>query len=265
MPKKTWGFATDIINDNESLKASQKQISMSISRAWTPYVLVAVLLVLTRLEFLPLKSLLAGVTLHFVNIFNTGISHSISPLYLPGFIFILVCFATFYLHKMNKKQTVMAVKDSFKALLPTALTLATAVPLVRIFINSNVASSTLGSMPKELAIMMADNFGQAWPLFAAFIGALGSFISGSATFSNMMFADLQQATANNLNISDNIVLALQMLGSNAGNMICVVNVVAACSVVGLSGKEGAVIRITMIPMLLYCLMVGLVSMLYLSF
>jgi len=265
MPKKTWGFATDIINDNESLKASQKQISMSISRAWTPYVLVAALLVLTRLEFLPLKSLLAGVTLHFVNIFNTGISHSISPLYLPGFIFILVCFATFYLHKMNKKQTVMAVKDSFKALLPTALTLATAVPLVRIFINSNVASSTLGSMPKELAIMMADSFGQAWPLFAAFIGALGSFISGSATFSNMMFADLQQATANNLNISDNIVLALQMLGSNAGNMICVVNVVAACSVVGLSGKEGAVIRITMIPMLLYCLMVGLVSMLYLSF
>ena len=112
--------------------------------------------------------------------------------------------------------------------------------------------------------MMAESFGQAWPLFAAFIGALGAFISGSATFSNMMFADLQQATANNLGISENIVLAIQMLGSNAGNMVCVGNVVAACSVVGLTGREGSVIRITMVPMILYCLMVGIISMLWLS-
>jgi lactate permease len=265
VPKKTWGFATDAGNDNASPKALRKSLSMTISRAWAPYILVAILLVLTRLDLLPFKSILSGVTIDFVNILNTGISNSISPFYLPGFIFILVCFATFYLHNMNKEQSIMAIKDSSKALLPTALTLATALPLVRVFINSNVAGSPLGSMPKELAITMADSFGQAWPLFAAFLGALGSFISGSATFSNMMFADLQQATANNLNISENIVLALQILGSNAGNMVCVVNVVAACSVVGLNGKEGAVIRITMIPMLGYCLMVGSIAMLWLSF
>ncbi|GAC19965.1 L-lactate permease [Paraglaciecola arctica] len=265
VPKKVWGFKADRNDDSEPLLVSQKKISMSMSRAWAPYVLAAILLVLTRVDFLPFKSLLNGVKINFVDILNTGISNSISPLYLPGFIFILVCFATFYLHKMDNKQAFMAIKESTKALLPTALTLGAAVPLVRVFINSNVAGSTLGSMPKELALMMADSFGQAWPLFAAFIGALGAFISGSATFSNMMFSDLQQSTANNLNISENIILALQMLGSNAGNMICVVNVVAACSVVGLTGKEGAVIRITMVPMLMYCLMVGAVSMVWLSF
>jgi lactate permease len=77
------------------------------------------------------------------------------------------------------------------------------------------------------------------------VDALGAFISGSATFSNMMFADLQPATAQNLGITKHVVLALQMLGLNAGNMICVVNVVAVCSVVGLSSKEGAVIRLTL--------------------
>jgi lactate permease len=102
-------------------------------------------------------------------------------------------------------------------------------------------------------------------MVASFVGALGAFISGSATFSNMMFADLQQATAQNLGIAEHIVLALQMLGSNAGNMICVVNVVAACSVVGLSGKEGAVIRLTLVPMIIYCSLVGLVATMWLSF
>lgn len=263
VPKKVWRFKADSINHSEISQTSRKKLSMSIHRAWAPYVLAAILLVLTRVDFLPFKSLLASVQINFINILNTGISNSINPLYSPGFIFTLVCIVTFYLHKMDGKKSIIAIKDSSKALLPTALTLAAAVPLVRIFINSNVTGSTLGSMPKELAIMMADSFGQAWPLFAAFIGALGAFISGSATFSNMMFAELQQATAINLNISENIVLALQMLGSNAGNMVCVVNVVAACSVVGLSGKEGSVIRITMVPMLLYCLMVGAVSMLWL--
>jgi lactate permease len=273
VPDKVWGFQSDTMpNDNEltdknigTAHTLKKKLPMSISRAWAPYVLVAIFLVLTRLDFLPLKSSLASVKITFDNILSTGISNSISPLYLPGFIFILVCFSTFFLHKMNKNQFLTAIKDSNTALIPTVLTLATAVPLVRIFINSNVTGSTLDSMPKELAIMMAESFGQAWPLFAAFIGALGAFISGSATFSNMMFADLQQATANNLGISDNVVLALQMLGSNAGNMVCVVNVVAACSVVGLTGREGSVIRITMGPMMMYCFMVGTISMLWLSF
>jgi len=252
-------------NDNEIIKTSKKSLPMSITRAWFPYILVAIFLVLTRVDFLPFKSLLASVKITFDNILGTSISNSISPLYLPGFIFVLVCFITFYLHKMNKNQSFTAIKKSIKSMLPTALTLAAAVPLVRIFINSNVDGSTLSSMPKELAIMVADTFGQAWPLFAAYIGALGTFISGSATFSNMMFADLQQATAVNLGISENIVLALQMLGSNAGTMVSVVNVVAACSVVGLTGKEGSVIRFTMVPMMVYCMMVGIVSMVWLSF
>jgi lactate permease len=266
MPRDIWKFEDDDTNiaDSNDQPVSKEKTPLSISLAWSPYVLVAILLVLTRLDFLPFKSVLASIKFTFDNILETGISNSISPLYLPGFIFTLVSIATFYLHKMSKKQALSAIKESTTALIPTALTLAAAVPLVRIFINSNVAGSTLDSMPKELAIMMAESFGQAWPLFAAFIGALGAFISGSATFSNMMFADLQQATANNLGISENIVLALQMLGSNAGNMVCVVNVVAACSVVGLTGREGSVIRITMVPMILYCLMVGIISMLWLS-
>jgi lactate permease len=268
VPKKVWLFPQDEthrVDVKPSSIVDETNPRLSIYMAWAPYVLVAVLLVLTRVNALPFKALLAKVKIEFSHILGTDISNSISPLYLPGFIFVIVCFITFFLHSMTAKQALSSLSISIKTLIPTALTLATAVPLVRIFINSNVEGAVLGSMPKELAATMAELFGQAWPMVASFVGALGAFISGSATFSNMMFADLQQATAQNLGIAEHIVLALQMLGSNAGNMICVVNVVAACSVVGLSGKEGAVIRLTLVPMIIYCSLVGLVATMWLSF
>jgi lactate permease len=268
VPKQAWRFAEDewqvpayeAVGDIDPNKAK-----LSIYMAWAPYVLVAGLLVLSRLDALPLKSWLADVKFDFNHILGTEISNSISPLYLPGFIFVLVCFLTFFLHRMTSEQALNSFAKSASTLIPTALTLGASVPLVRIFINSHVEGAALGSMPKELAMLMAELFGQAWPMAASFVGALGAFISGSATFSNMMFAELQQATAHNLNLPEHIILALQMLGSNAGNMICVVNVVAACSVVDLSGKEGFVMRITLLPMIIYCLLVSLVATLWLRF
>jgi lactate permease len=58
-----------------------------------------------------------------------------------------------------------------------------------------------------------------------------------------------------------IVLAAQMLGANAGNMISVVNVVSAAAVVGLLRHEGAIIRFTLPPMLIYCLASGMIALL----
>ncbi|MEP4892336.1 MAG: L-lactate permease [Aliiglaciecola sp.] len=267
VPKKAWLFADDkdaTLKDDLGILVAGKASKMSIYMAWMPYVIVASLLVLTRLDSLPFKLLLTGVKVEFENILGTSISHAASPLYLPGFIFVVVCVMTFFLHKMSFEQISNSVRLSLKSLVPSLLTLATAVPLVRVFINSDVASSSLTSMPKELAMMMSEFFGQSWPMVASFVGALGAFISGSATFSNMMFAELQQTTALTLGITPNVVLALQMLGSNAGNMICVVNVVAACSVVGLQDQEGSVIRLTLLPMLLYCLLAGVVSLIWIS-
>jgi len=107
-----------------------------------------------------------------------------------------------------------------------------------------------------LAEQAAASLSEYWLFAASFVGALGSFIAGSATFSNMMFAAFQQNAAMQSGLDQHIVLALQMLGANAGNMICVVNVVAAASVVNLVGKEGQIIRLTLGPMLYYCIAAG---------
>ena len=129
-----------------------------------------------------------------------------------------------------------------------------ALPMARFFIESgaNFNLSGLDSMPLTLAELA----GGTWPFFSPWIGALGAFAAGSNTISNLMFSLFQFATAQEIHVDPAMVVAAQAVGGAAGNMITVHNVVAASATVGLLGREGALIRMTLIPMVYYCLMAG---------
>lgn len=223
-------------------------LTMSLTRAWAPYVIVAALLVVTRLNELPFKSLLQSMHLQWTNILTSNISVSFMPLYLPGSLFIVTASFSIWLQKGRMRQLQTALNESAKMLLPSIIALGAAVPMVRIFLQSGVNGASLPAMPMALAELVAQYLSGVWLYIAPLVGALGSFIAGSATFSNLMFASFQQTLAIESGLDQLLVLALQMLGANAGNMIAVVNVVAAASVVGLHGREGEVIRYTLLPM-----------------
>ncbi len=140
--------------------------------------------------------------------------------------------------------------------------LLVAVPMVRVFINSSGGASGLDSMPIELAKGVASAVGGAWPFFAPWIGALGAFVAGSNTISNMMFSLFQWGVADRIGALHQVVVASQAVGGAAGNMVTVHNVVAAAAVVGLVGREGDLIRKTAIPMTYYLLAAGSVAMIW---
>ncbi|WP_280770148.1 L-lactate permease [Salipaludibacillus daqingensis] len=269
VPKKSWDFEEReawldswigrIATGPDEHQSKQK---LPAIKAWIPYLAVGVLLVLTRLEFLPIRELLQSVSIGLSDIFGTGISESFEPFYLPGFVFIVVVLITFFVHNMTPKQLGLSFQRSGKALIGTALTLFTALPMVRIFINSggDMNMSGLESMPIELANSISGLMGPMYPLLAPLIGSLGTFISGSATFSNMMFSLFQSSVADQIGTDPRLIIALQVMGSSAGNMICVMNVVAAAAVVGMNGREGAIIRITIIPMLYYTFFAGVIGL-----
>ena len=224
-----------------------------------PYLGLGLLLVLTRLPSLPLRGWLQSFSIEFHDLFSTGIHTSISPLYVPGTVFLLLTFMVFWLHALDRKQCLQVFRDSFASIGASTIALASALPMVRIFIHSGENDRGLGSMPLELANHAAQLLQGYWTLVTPLVGALGSFISGSATFSNLMFANMQLTVAVSEGLNPSLILALQTLGASAGNMISVLNVVAATAVVGLSGKEGQVIRYTLIPMLTFCVLLGLLG------
>ena len=244
-----------------SLDSLNSRGAMPFWRAWAPYLLVALLLVCTRLPQLPFGGWLKSLSLAWPNILGTDISAATTPLYLPGAIFVVVVLLTAFMHRMDRRELAAAFKDSSAILLGAGFVLLFTVPMVRIYINSGVNDLGLSSMPIAMAEWVAINVGQVWPLFAPSIGALGAFIAGSNTVSNLMFALFQHGVAENLAISGAMVVALQAVGAAAGNMIAIHNVVAASATVGLLGQEGATLRRTVLPTLYYLTAVGLMGLL----
>lgn len=234
--------------------------SMTVLRAWLPYVLLGIALVLSRLQFLPFRGWLQSFSVSLTNIFGTAVSVTTTPLYLPATMFVLVAILTYFIHAMKPKHMQKAVANSLPTLQKTAVALGAAVLMARVFINSDVNGTGLESMPLTLAAGMSTLAGGSWPLFASIAGMIGAFVAGSVTVSNMMFSLFQFGVAGNINAPAEIILALQTVGASAGNVICVSNIVAAAATVGLLGREGLIIR-QLLPIVIYYLaLAGILGM-----
>lgn len=230
--------------------------AMSPFKAWVPYLLVATLLVLTRLKNLPFSGWVKSVTLEWPHLFGTDISPKVQPLYLPAAIFVFVSLIATLLHRMPADKIRLAWSRSARTLLAASAALVFTVPMVQIFINSTGGSAGFDKMPIALANGVAQLTGTAWPLFATFIGGLGAFVAGSNTISNMMFSLFQFGVGERIGVDPSWMVALQAVGGAAGNVICVHNVVAAAATVGLLGREGLIIRKTLIVFAYYALFAG---------
>ncbi|MGO3917651.1 MAG: L-lactate permease, partial [Pseudoalteromonas sp.] len=245
----------------DDVAPSKSDKNISAVMAWFPYLLVAILLVCSRV-FVEFKELLLSATVDFSAILGEeGISASLSPLYLPGGI-LLVSALVAAIFQTKKPATALnnAFKESGKTVLGAGFVLIFTIPMVRIFINSGTNLSDVVSMPVASAELFAGILGNAYPLISSTIGALGAFIAGSNTISNMMFSQFQYEAAMNLSISPSTIIASQAVGAAAGNMIAIHNVVAASATVGLLGMEGSTLRRTILPTIYYVLFSGIITM-----
>ena len=238
--------------------------SMGLVKAWSPYVLVALLLAVTRL-WAPLKAWLQAQTIDWPNILGTDISASEQVLYVPGTIFIIASLVTLLLHNIPGKAYARAWTTSFRVSASASIALVFTVPMVQVFLNTTGGAAGYEQMPIVLADGVAALVGGAWPIFAPFIGGIGAAVAGSNTVSNMMFSLFQFGMGERIAVDPTWIVALQAVGGAAGNMICVHNVVAASAVVGLLGREGAVIRMTVIPFVYYALLPGAVGYFIVSY
>ncbi|MEA2116974.1 L-lactate permease [Halovibrio sp. HP20-50] len=267
LPKDTWDFPESTSWPDEWIGNLQIKLDDVVGRApmstfmgWVPYVLLALFLVASR-TVEPLRSALISINLSWNNILGeTGISGAIQPLYLPGGIIIAVVIVTYFLHRMSSRNMSAAVSESTRTIFGAGFVLIFTVPMVRILINSGVNGADLVSMPVMMAQAVASNVGGIYPFFAPMVGALGAFIAGSNTVSNLMLAEFQFSVAETLGLSTAMMVSLQAVGAAAGNMIAIHNVVAASATVGLLGREGATLRKTILPTLYYLIFTGIIAL-----
>ncbi|RYD02078.1 hypothetical protein N752_26880 [Desulforamulus aquiferis] len=265
VPKTSWDFPhkSKWESDWKSVMEDKGDIGeakMSLAKAWAPYALIAIILVVTRIPALGLKPILQAQTIKIVNILGIeNLTYSLQWAYLPGTIpFILVAMITALIHGMNFQQVKTAWTLTFKQISGAAIALFAGVALVQLMLNSGVNAGGLDSMMTAMAKATASMAGDAYPFVAPFIGVLGAFISGSNTVSNILFSSFQFETARILAMPEILIVALQVIGGAVGNMICVNNVVAVCATVGTIGVEGKIIRRNAIPCFIYGIVVATV-------
>ena len=266
-PKTVWHFGPEESWD-ESWKATHppavpKASDMSLIKAWMPYVIIAVLLILTRIPALGIKGLLNDAGTFFVirtgelfGVANTAFT--LKWAYVPGTAFILVALVSVFLHGMKAKEVAQAWKAFFKQVSGAAVALVFGLAMVQILRYSganDVADPGMKSMIFHMAQALSKVGDVLYVIFSPVIGVLGSFISGSNTVAVTLFANLQYQAAANLELNTALIVAANTIGGSIGNMICVNNVVAACATAGTSGREGRIIRVNVIPSVIYAVLV----------
>ncbi len=227
-------------------------------KAWSPYIIIGLLLLVSRVPIFGLAPLLQAFTVGWEQILGTTVGRTIAPLYNPGIIpFILVALIIPLIHKVPYRALTRAAKETIHMIIPASIALFFTLGMVYILMNSGDPTDT-DSMIIVMAMAAAEYAGDFWYLAAPLVGILGTFIAGSATVSNIMLGPFQFSTAMEAGLQLVPVLSLQSVGGAIGNMICIHNVVAALTTVGLVGKEGILIKENMAVCLLYGLLAGIV-------
>jgi len=240
----------------EETEKEQEITPKELIFAWLPYVSVVLMLIATRV-FPSIKSfVLTNIDMTYSNILGEGISSKWQVLYSPGSI-LLVAAIFAYMLGVNKKDVIKrTLVDTLKSMTTASIVLVFTLALVQVFVNSANSETGIG-MPIYLANFLADTFSSAWLFASTYLGILGAFITGSATVSTLTFSPIQYEVAHNIGIDHMIILAQQVIGGASGNMICIHNVVAASTVVGLINREGEIIRKTLPVALTYGAVIGL--------
>lgn len=242
-------------------------------RAFAPYLMLIVILIVTRVRFLPLRDWLnaeyprlaldlgslgkfsasAGLVFKLDSIFGTSSSWSYNSLFVPALIpFVIVVLLSIPVLRLNVDGLWKVVSQTTNRLSGPTITLVGALIMVQLM--------TLGGEQAQTMIIgrtFAGVMGRSWPFFAPWLGALGSFFAGSATVSNLTFAGIQDSIAQTLGFDRTSILALQSVGAAMGTIVAVSNVVAVSSILGLINQEGLLLKRASTPLAVYGLVAGL--------
>lgn len=230
--------------------ASQPMQGRALAAACAPYLVLLALILASRLVP-PVQGALSGLAWSWT--LPGGFAGRFAPLYHPGTLLLLSLLVAAALRGERVAALGGAAIKAGARLPAVVLALLAMLLLARLMVDSGMVTA--------LAEGAAGLIGGAWPLLAPAVGALGTFVTGSATASNILLADFQRATAEALGLPVLIMMAAQGLGAAIGNVVCPHNIVAGAATVGLGGREtGTVLRRTGPPALVYLALAGLVML-----
>jgi len=209
-----------------------------------PYLLIVALVLASRLIG-PLTEVLAAPRWGWT-LAEGRFSGGIQPLYHPGSL-LAAGLIVAALASGRGRLIGPALAAAAARLVPVAAALLAMLLLARLMVHAGMIDALAQG---------AAGAGALWPLLAPAIGVLGTFVTGSATASNILFTGFQVQTAQALGLGAVPMAAAQGFGAAIGNAVAPHNIIAGSATVGLAGREGAVLALTARPVALCTLAAG---------
>jgi len=220
----------------------------ALGRAALPYAVLLALILVTRLVP-PLQEALRTVDVAWT--LPGPFAGSFEPLYHPGTLLMLGFVVGVLAQGGRARDLGVATAAAARRLLPVVVALFAMLAISRIMVHAGM----IGTLAEAAA-----GIGPPWPLAAPSVGVLGTFVTGSATASNILLSEFQAATARALALDATPLLAAQSFGAAVGNIVCPHNIIAGGATVGLAGREGAALRLTATACAAYALAGGLLAL-----
>ncbi|MBE7147268.1 L-lactate permease [Bacillus mycoides] len=241
-----------------------------VVKAWSPFIILTVMVVIWSQSFFKALFAPGGALESLVFKFEVPGLHNLvmkaepivnkpTPyeailkldiLSATGTAILIACIISIFILKMSAKDAVATFKETLNELKMPILSIG--------FVLGFAFIANYSGLSSTLALALAGT-GGLFPFFSPFLGWIGVFLTGSDTSANALFSNLQAITAQQVGVSEVLLVAANTTGGVTGKMISPQSIAIACAAVGLAGKESDLFRFTLKHSLFFVIIVGIMT------
>ncbi|MGE7727050.1 L-lactate permease [Bacillus cereus] len=271
-PKEIYqsGQANSEVAATTTVASMPKLTFGKVVKAWSPFIVLTVMVVIWSQSFFKALFAPGGALASLVFKFEIPGLHNLvmkaepivnkptpyeailkfDVLSATGTAILIACIISIFILKMNVKDAVVTFKETLSELKMPILSIG--------FVLGFAFIANYSGLSSTLALALAGT-GGLFPFFSPFLGWIGVFLTGSDTSANALFSNLQAITAQQVGVSEVLLVAANTTGGVTGKMISPQSIAIACAAVGLAGKESDLFRFTVKHSLFFVIIVGIMT------
>lgn len=253
-------IAAKIFNKNPdseySIQVSEKKEKTGIAlgegvKAWSPFILIFILLMITSTLCPPIHDAIAGIKSQIVVYAGEGGNTlGFSWVNTPGIMIFIATIIGGFVQGAKVGEMVTVLLETLKKYWKTILTICSVMATAKIMGYSGMIS--------DIAQLLVVVTGSFYPLFAPLIGAIGAFVTGSGTSTCVLFGGLQSQTAVSLGLNPSWMAAANVMGAGIGKMICPQGIAIGAGAINAVGSESKILSAVFKYCLLYVVVGGII-------
>lgn len=221
-------YLMDIPQNNDKITLNKALV------AWSPFILIFVLLLLTSklVPFInePLSAIKTSVVIYQG---AQASPYTFTWINTPGVLILISGIIGGFIQKCKVKDLFKVMKDTVIQMSKTICTMLGVLACAKIMGYSGMISA--------ISTFFVTILGSLFPLASPLIGALGTFVTGSGTSSEVLFGNVQLEAAKAIGVSEYWLVAANSLGTSAGKMLAPQSIAIGCAACGLQGKDGEIL------------------------